>query len=87
VLYLFRQSGAPAWILREREARYTGLGAELRPTSFENFSTTLRQLRLRAPVAMVDERLLAPRAIRGLAEGIDATDVLAHLIVLHLAAV
>jgi hypothetical protein len=79
VLYLFRQSG-PAWILRERGARYVGLGAELRPTSLENFVTTTRKLRERAPGARYDERLMHPRPIRGVADGIDATDILAHLI-------
>jgi hypothetical protein len=80
VLYLFRRSGAPPWILRERNARYAGLGADLRPTSLENFATTTRLLRACAPGAVYDERLVASRPIRGVAEGIEASDILGHLI-------
>jgi hypothetical protein len=82
VLYIFRRSGAPPWILRERGARYAGLGSELRPTSLENFATTIRLLRERAPSAVYDERLVNGRSIRGVAEGIAASDLLAHLLAL-----
>jgi hypothetical protein len=81
VLYLFTRSGETPWILREHGARYAGLGAELSPTSLENFKTTLAGLRRRAPSALYDERLMAARAIRGIADGAAATDLLAHLIV------
>jgi hypothetical protein len=80
VLYIFSGSGAPPWILRERTARYTGLGADLRPTSLENFATTIRRLRELAPQAYYDERLMGGRPIRGVAEGIEATDILAYLL-------
>jgi hypothetical protein len=80
VLYLFRKSGAAPWILRERAARYMGLGTDLRPTSLENFTTTIRRLRELAPMAFYDERLMAGRPIRGVAEGIDAADILAYLL-------
>jgi hypothetical protein len=80
VLYIFSKSGAPPWILRERGARYTGLGADLRPTSLENFATTIRRLREAAPHAYYDERLLSGRPIRGVAEGVEATDILAYLL-------
>jgi hypothetical protein len=83
VLYVFTRSGDP-WILRERSARYAGLGAALAPTSLENFRTTLDQLRQRAPHAVYDERLQSPRTIRGIADGSAATDLLAHLIVTDL---
>jgi hypothetical protein len=85
-LYLFRRSGQQPWLLRERAARYGGLGAELRPTSLDNFATTIRRLRERAPGAAYDERLVHSRPIRGVAEGIEATDLLAHLLALHLGA-
>jgi hypothetical protein len=85
VLYLFRRSGESPWLLRERSTHYGGLGADLRPTSLENFSTTIRRLRERAPGAAYDERLLTSRPIRGVADGIDATDILAHLLAAHLA--
>ena len=80
VLYLFRRSGALPWIFRERSARYTGLGADLRPTSLENFATTVALLRKSAPRAFYDERLMTGRPIRGVAEGIAAADILAHLV-------
>jgi hypothetical protein len=80
VLYLFRKSGAPPWILRERGARYTGLGSDLRPTSLENFGSALRRFRELAPLAFYDERLMTGRSIRGVAEGIDAADILAYLL-------
>jgi len=81
VLYLFRFSGAP-WILRERDARYQGLGKDLGPTSVANFTTTIRRLRELAPAALHDERLMTPRPVRGVADGIDAADLLAHLVAL-----
>jgi len=85
VLYLFRRRGGAPMILRERTARYTGLGADLRPTSLENFATTLRLLRERAPSAFYDERLMSGRPIRGVVEGIPAADILAHLLAAHVA--
>jgi hypothetical protein len=85
VLYIFRRSGAPPWILRERGARYGGLGSELRPSSLENFSTTIGLLRQRAPAALYDERLVKSRSVRGVAEGMAASDLLAHLLALEAA--
>ena len=79
VLYLFRASGAPAWILRERGARYGGLGAEASRTSLENFATVVRKLRDAAPGAAFDERLLGSRPVRGVPDGILSVDLLAHL--------
>jgi hypothetical protein len=85
VLYIFRRSAAPPWLLSERSAHYGGLGADLHPTSHENFSTAIRRLRECAPEAPYDERLMSSRPIRGVAEGIEATDVLAHLLAKYLA--
>ena len=85
VLYLFRRSGSAPMILGERTARYGGLGADLRPTCLENFATTLRLLRERAPGAYYDERLMSGRPIRGVAEGIPAIDILAYLLAAHAA--
>jgi len=84
VLYLFRRSGAPPWLLRERGTRYTGLGKDLGPTSFANFQTTIKKLRECAPGAAYDERLMNGRPIRGVTVGADATDLLAHLLAAHL---
>ena len=58
---------------------------DLRPTSLDNFATTLQRLRERAPDAAYDERLVNSRPIRGVAEGVEATDILAHLLALYLA--
>lgn len=84
VLYLFRRSGGAPWILRERTARYGGLGADAGRTLLENFDTTIRRLRELAPNAFYDDRLKAGRAVRGIASAVDATDFLAHLIALDL---
>lgn len=84
VLYLFRVDGEPPWIFRERQAHYGGLGKDLRPTSLENFQTTIARLRERSSSAAYDERLMSGRPIRGVADGSDATDLLAHLLARHL---
>lgn len=80
VLYVFSAGGSPPWILRERGTDYRGLGADLRPTSLENFQTTIRRLRERAPHAAYDERLMSGRTISGVAGGVEAADILAHLL-------
>ncbi len=85
VLYIFRHGGRPPWLLRERSAQYVGLGAELKPTSLENFNNTIQGLRRRAPSASYDERLKTSRPLRGVADGIEATDIFAHLLAKYLA--
>jgi hypothetical protein len=65
VLYVFRASGATPWILRERGTNYATLGAELGPSSMQNFLTTVRKLRELAPHAVYDERLLKLRVQAG----------------------
>lgn len=85
VLYIFRRSGAPPWLLRERSAQYVGLGTELKPTSLENFNNTIHRLQKLAPHASYDERLKSSRPLRGVADGIEATDIFAHLLAKHLA--
>jgi len=84
VLYLFRRSNATPWLLRERAAHYAGLGAAMGPTSSANFATTMARLRALAPNASYDERLVTSRPIRGVADGIEATDLYAHLLAEHL---
>jgi hypothetical protein len=61
VLYIFRVSDETPWILRERGTNYSGLGAELAPSSLQNFLATTRALRALAPRAAYDERLLSVR--------------------------
>jgi len=79
VLYIFSRS-QPPYLLRERSANYTELGARRSPTSFENFNTTIEILRSRCPAARYDERLRTNRPIRGVAEGVEATDIYAHIL-------
>jgi len=84
VLYLFCHSARTPWILKERHANYTALGSDLQPTSFANFTTTVGKLRQLAPDAIYDERLTSARPMRGVADGIDATDLFANLLSSHL---
>lgn len=60
VLYVFRAGGETPWILRERGTNYTGLGAQLGPSSAQNFLATIARLRGLAPSAVYDERLMGP---------------------------
>jgi hypothetical protein len=95
VCYLFRAAGDTPWLLRERGTQYVGLGAELGPSSAQNFVATMARLRKLAPDAIYDERLMnarnAPnRLIRtgsGSSETIGVSsasgvDLLAHLLAL-----
>jgi hypothetical protein len=95
VLYVFRRSGETPWILREQGRHYEGLGEALGRTQVENFATTIRLLRERAPTATYDERLVgrarvAERsAVHGTAAHSTVTssssagvDALAHLVAL-----
>lgn len=80
VLYLFLRDREQPWILRERVSSYAALGADMGPSSFENFSRTIAQLRKLAPQAIYDERLTSGRPIRGVGDGSEATDLLAYLL-------
>jgi len=96
VLYVFRASGEPPWMLREREANYAAL-ARVAPTARENFDAMTALLRARAPHAAYDARLLQPRRVpetlrvagdarnktttSSMASGID---LLAHLVAMWL---
>jgi hypothetical protein len=97
VLYVFRRSGQTPWVLREY-SRYEGLGSALARTTIENFATTVRLLRERAPDAVYDERLVSRARVpeRALRRGTAAqstvthssasgVDVLAHLVALSIA--
>jgi len=83
VLYLFSRAQRP-WLLRERSAQYFGLGALLSASSFENFGTTIQQLRQRCSNAIYDERLKTSRPMRGVADGVAASDIYAHLLAQYL---
>ncbi|HVU03927.1 MAG TPA: hypothetical protein VHE30_19345 [Polyangiaceae bacterium] len=80
VLYVFSRLPGRAFLLRERGANYGGLGARLARTSLENFQVTQKLLRDACPAAAYDERLAVPKTVRGVPDGILATDVLAHVL-------
>lgn len=83
VAYLFRRGSAHPFLLRERSASYATLGAAMARSSFENFTKTIARLRELAPHAAYDDRLMNSRPIRGMGDGSDAVDILAHLIAQH----
>ena len=62
VLYVFRASGAPPWLLRERGTSWVGLGLPLAPSEGENYRLAVAALRERAPGATFDERLMTRKA-------------------------
>jgi hypothetical protein len=84
VLYLFRRGEEHPWILRERFANYAALGSAMGPSSFENFTKAIAELRKLAQGALYDERLVNSRSIRGLGDGSLATDLLAYLLAHYL---
>lgn len=97
VLYLFRRSGQTPWILREHGTNFEGLGAEIGPTSAQNFLTSVQKMRRVAPRAVYDERLLMLRRSPGppvklgslgsesvSASSIGAIDLAAHLLALSI---
>ena len=93
VLYIFRRGEIPR-LLRETTAQYGGLGVAVRPTRLENFATTLRLLRERAPGVPFDERLLSvkkfpappsePGAPRVFDPETGGVDLLAHVLAMSL---
>lgn len=74
LLVVFPPKGATPWLLREREANYGWLGSDLKPSSNQNFSTTVALLRKYAPDAFYNEQLAGPRA------NAQELDLLAHII-------
>ena len=98
VLYIFRRSRQPPWILRENSTHYTALGASIAKGRFENFQQTVSLLRSRARRATYDEALLSLRRIpeHATVEGSASaktvtisteagTDLMAHLLALIVA--
>jgi hypothetical protein len=64
VPFLFVRGGGVPWVMRAGEARYLTLGAALRPTTLENFRTTVALLREKAPRAGYDDRFVALPLVR-----------------------
>jgi hypothetical protein len=97
VLYVFRRSGEPPWLLRERGTGWAGLGLPLAPSESENYRLAVAALRERAPGATFDDRLMTRKASErsSLSGGGGNTtvktssqagvDLLAHLLALHIA--
>jgi hypothetical protein len=97
VLYVFRRSGAPPWLLRERGTVWTGLGLPLAPSEGENYRLAVAALRERASGATFDDRLMTRKAGErsALSVGSGSTtvktssqagvDLLAHLLALGIA--
>jgi len=62
VLYVFRRSAAPPWILREHRTAWGALGLPLAPSESENYRVAVGALRERAPGASFDDRLMTRKA-------------------------
>ncbi|MCC6214030.1 MAG: hypothetical protein IT376_04130 [Polyangiaceae bacterium] len=58
VAYVFRVSGAPPWILRERGTSYAGLGATAPAEPHAAYLETLRRLRIASGGPPCDDRLV-----------------------------
>lgn len=94
VAYFFRRSGERPWILRERHARYEGLGAERKSIAFQNFVRTIERLREASPMAVYDDRLVRRRVAERVREDTmlratyksshEAMDLLAHLLAMQI---
>jgi hypothetical protein len=94
VAYFFRRSGERPWILRERHARYDGLGPERKPVAFQNFVRVVERLREASPMAVYDDRLVRRRVAERVREDSmlratyksshEAMDLLAHLLAMQI---
>ncbi|HTQ48685.1 MAG TPA: hypothetical protein VMI75_38270 [Polyangiaceae bacterium] len=98
VLYLFRRSGAPPWLLREGGVGdWSGHGQPLAASRLENFRLTVGALRAKAPGATFDDRLVTRKVqeraslavgagSKSITSSSDASvDLLAHLLALWIA--
>ncbi len=92
VAYFFRRSGERPWILRERHASYAGLGEELTPVAFANFTRTIARMAGVCTTAITDDRLVRRRVAERASPGApvrssrQGMDLLAHLLATMLAA-
>jgi hypothetical protein len=94
VAYFFRRSGERPWILRERHARYDGLGAERSSIAFQNFVQTVTRIREASPMAVYDDRLVRRRVAETVREDSmlratyksshEGMDLLAHLLAMQI---
>ncbi len=72
VVYVFHGAAEVPWLLRQERANYSGLGAQLAPTSILNFGIAVQEFRKRAPGARFDDSLIR--------RPIDDPDLFAHVI-------
>ncbi len=94
VAYFFRRSGDRPWILRERHARYTGLG-DHGPVAFTNFQRVVSRVYEQATGAVMDDRLVRRRVAErrsndgslsvSMRTSHAGMDLLAHLLALTIA--
>jgi hypothetical protein len=94
VLYLFRKSGEPPWLLVESRAKFAGLGEAIALTQGENYLRTIEALKARCPSGAFDDRLLTAKKVpervtraAGVNKGSESSsasgmDLLAHLLAL-----
>nr|HEX4317223.1 hypothetical protein [Kofleriaceae bacterium] len=74
VCYLFARSAGVPWCLMERHMHYDVLGDAMTTASFSNFEMMVDAVRVRAPGAAYDTRLVARKAAA------EQLDLLAHVI-------
>jgi hypothetical protein len=63
VVYLFRRGGERPWIMRQDQAKYHALGAQMQPTNALNFPLVVTRMRESSPTAKFDVRLVAAKRI------------------------
>ncbi len=87
VLYVIDERGDP-FRLAESALSHDGLGPKMKPTAAENFSTLVEELRIRAPRAFFDDRLVHETRFRsadalgsGAASNVSIADLYLHLLV------
>lgn len=96
VVYLFRRSGERPWIMRQDEAKYHALGAQMQPTNALNFPIAVNRMRENSPSAVFDTRLVSVKRIPERNVSLASTqtgtvvtsftygvDLLAHLLAMH----
>ena len=87
VLYVIDEHGEP-FRLSESALSHDGLGPKMKPTLAENFTTLVEELRIRAPRAFFDDRLVHETRFRsadtlgsGSASELSSADLYLHLLV------
>jgi hypothetical protein len=74
VVYVFARAASVPWCLHERQLRYDALGGAVTTSSVTNFELLVDALRMRAPTAVFDTRLVNRRV------DVETLDLLVHLV-------